>query len=554
MAGLEALLDLIPLLAASLDVRDLFPRISAVAKQVVPHEVMSLAVMRADGNGGQLYALSGPRTVDDRFGPEFTPRLRALLDLEYVIASDLTYGTNDDGESTLLGTIRTPLSDEPLVAPLDLSPEWVRKLGERGMHSLLFVPLRLAGDVVGHVAFFDFAPDRYGPEAVPAAAKVADFVALAVGHERLAEALRDGAVARERNAMLEARVESLARELAARGGARKPIGTSVPWRAVLAQAAQVAATETTVLLTGESGTGKEVLARFIHGASRRASGPFVALNCAALPEHLLESEVFGHEKGAFTGAAALYPGRIEQANGGTLFLDEVGEMTLAVQAKFLRVLEEREFQRLGSTRTIRADVRVLAATNRDLARAVADGRFREDLYYRLHVFGIHIPPLRDRKEDVLGLVEHFLDEIGSGMGRPSAGLSLDARGVLLAHDWPGNVRELRNAVERAVILCGGGLVLPEHLPMARPKPAAVSTASAAIPPAPSAVPAPAPAESRGEPKPEPAPAAQTDLDRLERDMIVRALRETGQNKAKAARLLGLTRAQLYSRLEKHRLS
>src|SRR3989454_3251414 len=261
------------------------------------------------------------------------------------------------------------------------------------------------------------------------------------------------------------------------------IGSSRPWRQALAHAAKVGATEATVLLTGESGTGKEVIAHLIHDTSRRAGGPFVALNCAALPEALLESELFGYEKGAFTGAVVARPGRVEQAAGGTLFLDEVGEMSPAVQAKFLRVLQEREFQRLGGTRMQKANVRVIAATNRDLQVAMTKGAFREDLYYRLHVFAIQLPPLRERKEDILPLLEHFVEELGPVViGRPAAGISREARAHFLAYPWPGNVRELRNAVERALILCEGGLINPEHLPWyAEPPPRAALPAVPAAP-------------------------------------------------------------------------
>jgi Nif-specific regulatory protein len=193
-------------------------------------------------------------------------------------------------------------------------------------------------------------------------------------------------------------------------------------------------------------------------------GPFVALNCAALPEQLLESELFGHEKGAFTGAFAARPGKIEQAAGGVLFLDEVGEMTPAVQAKFLRLLQEREYQRLGGMRTQRADVRVLAATNRNLKAAVAAGAFREDLYYRLAVFDITLPPLRERRDDLMELVEAFLIEVGRAVGRPAAGLAPEAQELLATYAWPGNVRELHNVIERAVILCDGGMITRAHLP------------------------------------------------------------------------------------------
>src|SRR6516165_8085834 len=240
------------------------------------------------------------------------------------------------------------------------------------------------------------------------------------------------------------------------------VGESAECNDVLKKAAKVAAMDTTVLLTGESGTGKEVVARLIHRASRR-NGPFVALNCAALPEQLLESEVFGFERGAFTGAQHSKPGYVELAARGVLFLDEVSEMSLPAQAKFLRVLQEREFQRLGGTRQLTANVRVVAATNRDLRQTVARGGFREDLYYRLQVFDIKLPPLRERPADILPLSDAFLEDIGRSFGRPPAGLTRDARDALLQYAWPGNVRELRNILERAAILCEGGLITPEHL-------------------------------------------------------------------------------------------
>jgi transcriptional regulator with GAF, ATPase, and Fis domain len=256
----------------------------------------------------------------------------------------------------------------------------------------------------------------------------------------------------------------------------------------------------------------------------------VALNCAALPEALLESELFGHEKGAFTGAVTARPGRIEQAAGGTLFLDEVGEMSPAVQAKFLRVLQEREFQRLGATRVQKANVRVIAATNRDLRAALASGVFREDLYYRLQVFAIRLPPLRERPEDIPELLDHFLTELGPAvLGRPAAGISQEARERLLAHSWPGNVRELRNAVERALILSDGGVIHPEHVPAPLDAPSVIT---------------PAAAVDRA------FPSQGVDLEDTERGLVEQALRHAGQNKSKAARLLGLTRTKLYTRMQR----
>src|SRR5882762_3576508 len=355
-----------------------------------------------------------------------------------------------------------------------------------------------------------------------------DFLTKPVDADQLLEAIARG-IAQDRGAVRSAGV----------------IGTSPPWRAVIGQAAKVAPAETTVLLTGESGTGKEVVAHLIHRGSRRAEGPFVALNCAALPEALLESELFGYEKGAFTGAVSARAGRLEQAAGGTLFLDEVGEMSPAVQAKFLRVLQEREFQRLGGTRMLKTDVRVIAATNLDLKVAMTRGAFREDLYYRLHVFAIHLAPLRDRPEDILPLLEHFVEELGPVvLGRPAAGISREAREHFLAYSWPGNVRELRNAVERALILCEGGLINPEHLPW---------HAESANPPLVPVSPA-TPDPLAAQPAVGDFPAQGMDLEAMERGLIESALKEAGYNRSKAARLLGLSRSKLYTRMERFGLA
>src|SRR5258705_7730713 len=243
------------------------------------------------------------------------------------------------------------------------------------------------------------------------------------------------------------------------------IGQSPEWRQVLTKAAQVAVTNTTGFLQGESGTGKEVVARFIHHASPRRNGPFVAINCAALPEQLLESELFGYERGAFTGAQQAKPGQIELAARGVLFLDEVSEMSPAAQAKFLRFVQEREFQRLGGTRPQKANVRVIAASNRDLRGAVDGGTFREDLFYRLQVFDIQLPALRERISDVPLLAEQFLAEFGKALGHGSLRLSDDACDALLDHAWPGNIRELRNVLESAAILSDTGMIERNHLPL-----------------------------------------------------------------------------------------
>jgi two-component system response regulator FlrC len=276
-----------------------------------------------------------------------------------------------------------------------------------------------------------------------------------------------------------------------------------------------------------------VIARFIHRASPRGKGPFVALNCAALPEQLLEAELFGYERGAFTGAMTSKPGQLEQASGGTLFLDEVGDMSPSAQAKFLRVLQEREFQRLGGTRVIKADTRIIAATNRDLEAAMHRGQFREDLYYRLNVFAIALPPLRERRDDILPLSEAFLADLARTLGRPPAGISPDARRALTEYHWPGNVRELRNMMERAAILADGGLVVADHLVL-RPPPQPARAVVAPV--APAAV----------------APPAR-DLKAVERGLIEKAMADARFNKSRAAKALGLSRAQLYSKLRRYGL-
>ena len=255
----------------------------------------------------------------------------------------------------------------------------------------------------------------------------------------------------------------LKEELAERRGAPRIIGEDGKLRQVSQQLHRTAATDATVLLEGESGTGKELFARALHALSPRADGPFVAINCAAIPETLLETELFGHEKGAFTGATQRKPGRFELAHRGTLFLDEIGDLPLALQAKILRALEEKEFERVGGTQSLHVDVRVVAATNRNLKQRVGERQFREDLYFRLAVFPIEIPPLRERGDDVLILARHFVDKFCKDLNKKALMLSPTAIDELTAYSWPGNVRELQNCIERAVILTEGDTIQPRHL-------------------------------------------------------------------------------------------
>ncbi|MCC7031658.1 MAG: sigma-54-dependent Fis family transcriptional regulator [Acidobacteria bacterium] len=286
-----------------------------------------------------------------------------------------------------------------------------------------------------------------------------DFLAKPIDPEHLLLVI-DRALAQRR---ILSEYNLLKEEAAKRRGMPAIIGESPAIRHTMQAVQRAAGSETTVLLEGESGTGKELFARALHALSERASGPFVAINCAAIPDTLLEAELFGYEKGAFTGATQRKPGRFELAQRGTLFLDEVGELPLALQAKLLRAIETRRFERLGGTSTIQVDVRLVAATNRGLRQAVAARQFREDLYFRLSVFPVGIPPLRDRREDIPLLARHFVEHTCREMGRKPLTLSDRAMDVLGSHAWPGNVRELQNAIERAVILAEGETIHPGHL-------------------------------------------------------------------------------------------
>jgi two-component system response regulator FlrC len=310
-----------------------------------------------------------------------------------------------------------------------------------------------------------------------------------------------------------------------------PVAVEPASQKLLALAARVARSDSTVLVSGESGTGKEVLARYIHQQSLRANKPFIAINCAAIPDNMLEATLFGHEKGAFTGAIATQPGKFELAEGGTLLLDEISEMPLALQAKLLRVLQEREVERVGGRKPIPLDIRIVATTNRNLADEVRNGRFREDLFYRLSVFPLAWPALRDRPADIVPLAERLLANHAVKMRQPSARLTVDARQCLLAHPWPGNVRELDNAIQRALILQQGGLIRPDDLCLTAPASFASltrSTAEDVVPSMPSPV-TPAPAETGG--------ALGEDLRRREFEMILDTLRaERGRRKETADRL------------------
>src|SRR5262245_45194390 len=376
--------ELVRALADVLDVREVFPRVSEIAARVLPHERLTMTFH--DGPAGS-YVLHAASNAD---GPMA------------VRATGLDPAKHGINSFTIVGDLR-----DMQVNVIHDPPDYRERVVRAGYRSVLAVRLAARAQEFG-LQFWSKRLHAFDRTHVPIARRIAEHVALAVSHQQMAEAVSRAAQAHARAEQLEARVRSLSGELASGSGYGRVLGRSEAWQSVLKAATQVASTDTTVLLTGESGTGKEVVARLIHRASARAQGPFVAVNCAALPEHLLESELFGYERGAFTGATNDQVGLFEAADGGTIFLDEVGELPLPMQAKLLRVLEEGEVMPVGERRPRKIDVRVVTATNRDLADEIAARRFRDDLYYRIAAFPIRLPPLRERRDDVPLLVERFL--------------------------------------------------------------------------------------------------------------------------------------------------
>jgi Nif-specific regulatory protein len=390
--------------------------------------------------------------------------------------------------------------------PLVMNRAFQRRRSGSSDWSLVCVPIVLDRKPVGAMAVdFPFNANRDYQSDAQFLSVVASMIAQLLRAQRTVET--------ERSRLL-AENSHLRQELEQRYDLSNIVGTSGPMRQVYEQIAQVAQTNTTVLIRGESGTGKELIAHAIHYNSPRASQPFVKVSCAALPETLIEAELFGYERGAFTGAQGRKQGRFELAQGGTLFLDEIGELNPASQVKLLRVLQEKEFERLGGTETVRVDVRLIAATNRDLEASIAERQFREDLYYRLNVFSIFMPPLRDRKPDIMLLADHFLAKYSRQHKRQIRRISTPAIDMLVSYHWPGNVRELENTLERAVVTCDGQVIHGHHLPPT------LQTAEAS------------------------GTTVQTSLsdavEQYEKDLIVDALKSARGNRAKAARLLGST--------------
>ncbi|HEY7173180.1 MAG TPA: sigma 54-interacting transcriptional regulator [Vicinamibacterales bacterium] len=414
-------------------------------------------------------------------------------------------------------------SSRPIVIPrVSKEPSFLNRAAKRpeltrDELSFICVPILLNRRAVGAIGVdLKFNPDRDYDRYVKFLGIVASSIAQAVKIQRLVEEDRKRLVDENQH---------LRQELRERYDFSSIIGSSGPVRQMYEQMAQVAATNTTVLIRGESGTGKEMVAHAIHYNSPRANKPFVKVSCAALPDSLIESELFGYERGAFTGAEQRKKGRFELAEGGTLFLDEIGDINLATQVKLLRVLQEREFERLGSTETIKVNVRMLTATNKDLERAIAAGTFREDLYFRLNVFTIFVPPLRERKADLLQLVDHFLEKFSREHRKNIKRISTPAIDMLMSYHWPGNVRELENTLERAVLMCDGQVVHGHHLPPSLQTAEASGTVTRV--------------------------SLSDAVAGFEKDLIQDALKTTRGNRAKAARLLDTTERVLNYKVKKY---
>ncbi|MBP7831145.1 MAG: sigma 54-interacting transcriptional regulator [Kiritimatiellae bacterium] len=414
------------------------------------------------------------------------------------------------------------LTGKPAIIPkTGESPLFLDKTrrGKRADTSFLCVPIKVEQEVVGALsADLPYRPTANLEEDVRLLTIIASMIAQAVKLRRAAQ---------EEQERLEIENQRLREELRSRFRPANIIGNSHEMQIVYDQIAQVAKTPTTVLIEGETGTGKELVAAAIHYNSERADKPFVKAHCAALPENLIESELFGHVKGAFTGALADRKGRFELAHGGTLFLDEIGDIPPSIQIKLLRVVQEREFERIGGTTTIKTNCRLITATNKDLPAMVAAGRFREDLFYRLHVFPIFVPPLRKRKADIVLLADHFLEKYSKENSKKVRRLSSAVIDMLMSYHWPGNVRELENCIERAVLVAEGDVVHPYHLPPTLQTAEAVGTA--------------------------PAGTLKGLVEAYERDLIRDALKSSRGNVAAAARTLDSTQRILGYKITKYKI-
>jgi formate hydrogenlyase transcriptional activator len=491
---LQMLLEINNALVSKLDASALFDDIAVCLRRVVAHDLTALLIYDSERNGFRLDAV-------------------AFENKELVREGEL-FPIDDDSPAAAAFRTGTPLRvGRDVLASLGTRNRPV--LAELGIESACLVPMSARGLRVGTIVVGRRQGEPFSDDDVAILAAAAGQIAFAVAN---AVAFQEIATLRDKLALEKVYLED---ELRSQYDFEEIVGESQALKAVLGQVEIVGPTPSTVLIRGETGTGKELIARAIHELSPRKTRTLVKMNCAAIPTGLLESELFGHERGAFTGAIAQKIGRFELADGGTLFLDEVGDIPLELQPKLLRVLQEHEFERLGSTRTRRADVRIVAATHRSLEEMVAAGTFRSDLYYRLNVFPIMLPPLRERREDIPLLVRYFVQKFARGMNKIIDTIPSEAMSALAAYEWPGNVRELGNAIERAVILTSGSVL---QVPLA---------------------------EFRRQSS-DPAPGDGT-LEATEREAILKALRESHWiigGPTGAARRLGLKRTTLHSRIEK----
>jgi Nif-specific regulatory protein len=500
-----------------------------------PELDLLLEVSEQLSQGGELREATGPvlRRLADRLG--ILRGAVSVLDRrtgEIVIADafgltpdEMLRGRYAMGEGI---TGKVIANRQPAVVPSAATePDFLDRTRARGLRgsgepedvAFICVPIWSNRDVVGALSI-DLPPVAGRP-------LEEDVRLLTIVASMIARAVEARQTAHERHQALERENTRLQSELAQRFRPANLIGNSSAMNRVLVEVGQVAASPTTVLVRGESGVGKELVAQCIHYNSSRANGPFVRVNCGALPEGVVESELFGHERGAFTGAVNRRKGRFELADGGSLFLDEIGDLPLATQVKLLRVLQEREFERLGGNEVVKVDVRVIAATHRDLEALVKTGQFREDLYYRLNVFPIYVPPLRERRTDVLLLADHFVERFAKLSNKPVRRISTPAIDMLTAYHWPGNVRELQNVIERAVLLSNDGVIHGHHLPPT------LQTAEASG------------TTVRGQ--------LRSTLESVERELIAEALKSARGNMAEAARALGITERVMGLRVRHYRM-
>ncbi|HOO76743.1 MAG TPA: sigma 54-interacting transcriptional regulator [bacterium] len=487
------LFELSQVLDRTLDIRDAVePLLKAVAQR--------MGLLR--GTLTLLNRQNGEISIEAAYGLSPSQRKRG----RYRIGEGITGKVIAEGKPAVVPRI----SEEPM---------FLDRTGARGGEEFTFicVPIKIGAEVIGALSVDrPITPDPSPQEDLRLLSIVSSMIAQAVRLRQ--EAQEEQMRLREENIRLQAQLRDRFRPSNILGNSRR-------MEQVYDLIRQVSGSDATVLIRGESGTGKELVAQAIHYNSPRAARPFVKVSCGALPETIMESELFGHEKGAFTGAVRQRAGRFELANGGTIFLDEIGDISLSTQVKLLRVIQEREFERVGGTETVRSNVRVIAATNRDLEAMIGAGSFRQDLYYRLNVFPIHLPPLRERRTDIPLLADHFAERYGKANAKKIIRISTPAIDMLMSYHWPGNVRELENCIERAVLLSDDGVIHGHHLPPTLQTAEASGTAAAG-------------------------PLGEA-LERIEREMISEALKSARGNMARAARALGLTERIMGLRVSKY---